>query len=89
MYDKLLKELKKGNAILVEVSADHPGGQCNRHRLVTPNGCFYVLMAANFVPHRSCFVPPLRRDRTPENIVARMKQYDMHFREITKMQVLR
>jgi len=84
MYEKLQKELDKGNAVLVEVGRDY--SDSIRYRLVTLENCEYAddypgLVHSIF--NDSCFV------RRKKNIVKDMEVYDITFeRSITKMLVL-
>lgn len=83
MYEKLQKELDKGNAVLVEV--DLFGTSTRRYRLVTPKNCQYVDDHLNIDGkfYKSCFV------QNKKDIVRDMQVYDRinsHF--IIKMLVL-
>lgn len=90
-YKKLLKELEKGNAVLLDVAGLFNTAK-DRYRLVSPETCEYTL--ADFKGtnlSKSCFI-----DVIPEYflsskvIVKRMAQFDgNNGLEIRKMQVLK
>jgi hypothetical protein len=90
-YENLLKELKKGNAVLVEVE-HRMWCSYDRYRIVTPDFCefdyiyFEDFMSSGFSP--SCFVLK-HRTLEAEAMVSQMKRYDKREKlQITKMQVL-
>ena len=87
IYKKLLKELEKGNAVLLCVRIAF---NFSRIRLVTPNDCEYMNLDSNEEYfERSCFVCD-GVYLTPLNIVNEMIAYN-RFLEVTsiKMQVLK
>lgn len=86
IYKKLLKELEKGNAVLLEVNG---WDRFPRHRIVTLTDCKYKLDCEDSPEFsQSCFMNHIKT--TPLNIVTRMKEYDKENNlEIISMQVLK
>jgi hypothetical protein len=100
MYKKLLRELNKGNAVLLEVVEKRhsflPGRDwVSRYRLVTPSSCKYsFLFSDKFERFKvSCFMHQNGLVKitpyTPNYIVDAMKKYDKddHYK-IVKLQVI-
>lgn len=85
-YKKLLKELEKGNAVLLEVNGRD---RFPRHRIVTPTDCKYKLDCEDSPEFsQSCFMNHIKT--TPLNIVTRMEEYDgNNGLEIISMRVLK
>lgn len=96
-YEKILKEIKQGKAVLVQVVGDEK--RDNRYRLVTARNCFYDMSDTNedddgFI--QSCFVGKYMGfgvgssyPKNSEQLIERMKDYDAAcFLRITKIQVL-
>lgn len=88
IYKKILKELKKGSAVLLDVKPDSIFK--SRIRLVTPNECVYMALAScdgSF--DRSCFLLQ-GTDLTPLLIVNEMIAFDGFIKvKSIKMQVLK
>jgi hypothetical protein len=86
MYKKILKELKKGNAVLVEVKTH----SSFRYRLLTSESCKYdyVDLRATSTFDKSCFM--YNELLNPKNIIERMEKFDSDFGfKITEIQVLK
>jgi len=91
IYKKLLKELEKGNVVLLAVGTYLV---FERYRLVTPNNCEYSFIDGLTEEGRyfskSCFIPAASFLEVPKGIVDEMYKYDQtHNLKITKMQVLK
>ena len=93
-YKKLLKELEKGNAVLLDVVGLFDIAK-DRYRLVSPEKCeydnVYILNLPDTCFSKSCFIKVLPEHLlNPESIVTRMEQFDGdNGLEIRKMQVLK
>lgn len=92
-YKKLLKELEKGNAVLLEAAGLR---QYPRYRLITPSNCEFIFVdffadSKNTNFSKSCFLDYIPQEKlTPEIIINRMQAFDKKLRlEIRKMQVLK
>ena len=77
MYNLILKELKKGNSILIEVD-DLNMSIYKRYRLLTPKSCKFDWIQktnGNFI--NSCFLDYFKFiDINPDLIILQMKKYD-------------
>lgn len=72
IYKKILKELEKGNAVLLEVNG---WDRLPRYRIVTPTDCKYKIDKEEALEFsQSCFMNHIKA--TPLNIVTRMEEYD-------------
>lgn len=89
-YKKLLSELKKGNAVLLEVCGNKRGLlHKDRYRIVTPHTCEYDVIIGLpfyiFSPSCFCMTP-----RSTENLINSMIAHDRMYKlKIVKMQVLK
>jgi hypothetical protein len=71
MYNKILKELEKGNALVLEVSGVYD--DClNRHRLITPESCEYTNNSNEF--ETSCFTKFIIQN--PKSTIKAMQNFD-------------
>lgn len=75
VYSKMLKELKKGNALYVEVENVKADKFLSRFRLVTSDYCeFDHYLNGNGIVG-SCFLP-IRFKFGPKTLINKMKKYD-------------
>lgn len=88
IYNEILKELNKGNAVLMELDVDSiMNGSYVRYRLVTPDYCEYanqfvgegkrIVMMEDF--RQSCFIK-IDLALTPKDIMQLMKDFDYKWR---------
>lgn len=70
-YSDILKELKKGNAVLIYAENEN---SFERVRVVTPIGCEYFSHKDVF--SESCFMSNII-ETTPEDIIKNMMRYDL------------
>jgi hypothetical protein len=88
MYTKLLKDLNKGNAVLLEVNCIGKKSFLPRYRLVTANSCEYSMLFSAFGFSTSCFMWR-RFNMNAKSIVFEMQYFDeAHHYEIKKLTVI-
>lgn len=82
IYTKILKELKKGNAVLARVETPYQSGCFSRLRIITPYMCDFIFDNENHMGFRtSCFLIGVPVEK-PKDIIDRMKEYD-HAKELS------
>lgn len=88
IYRKILKELEKGNAVLLQVNIVGTFyNQPDRYRLVTPINCYYARFSEYHIGEfsKSCFVS----NNNAFDIIKRMEKFDEIWFQIEEMQVLK
>lgn len=88
MYKKLLKELIKGNAVLLEVVSKRGTCYLPRYRLVTADSCEYSMLYSYSAFATSCFMHS-QFNMNASSIVFEMQRFDIaHGYEIKKLEVI-
>jgi hypothetical protein len=88
MYTKLLKELNKGNAVLLEIISRNPSCYLPRYRIVTSNSCEYSMIYSQEAFNISCFMHS-RFNMNAESIVEEMQRFDLnHNYKIKKLSII-
>ncbi len=76
IYEMILEELNKGNAVYVEAEYEdqRDGFRGERFRIVTPKSCEYSSLTGIGSTYRSCFLE--YANVSADNIVKTMRLYD-------------
>lgn len=83
-YEKVLKELLKGNAVLLEITK-RGSPHFDKLRIVTPGNCVWNYLdldddCIDPFTRRSCFLSALKWDSiTPQDVMQKMLDYDSSF----------